>query len=149
MTLTIRDARVTDIPAIFEVRTSVHENHLSVAQMAEMGITAETIREVLQQEPCIWVAECEDRILGFSMADLSEACVFAAFVRPEHEGKGIGRQLMDRAEAYLFAHHPSIWLETHRSSRAAGFYQRLGWTRMQDLERGDARFEKQRPGKSS
>jgi hypothetical protein len=49
MTITIRDAAEEDIAAIFEVRTSVRENHLSVEQMAEMGITNETIRQVLRR----------------------------------------------------------------------------------------------------
>ena len=145
MTITIRDAAEEDIPAIFEVRTSVRENHLSVEQMAEMGITNETIRQVLCKEPCIWVAVHGNHIVGFSMGDAADACLFAAFVRPEWEGQGIGRRLMDRAEAFLFERHSSIWLHTDGSSRAAGFYERLGWKRMPDMENRDARFEKHRP----
>ncbi|WIJ25909.1 hypothetical protein [Devosia sp. RR2S18] len=55
MTIIIRDAAEEEIPAIFEVRTSVRENHLSVEQMAKLGITNETIRQALRKEPCIWV----------------------------------------------------------------------------------------------
>ena len=149
MTITIRDAAQADIPAIFEVRTSVRENHLSVEQMAKLGITKETILQVLHQEPCIWVAVHGERIVGFSMGDAAEACLFAAFVRPEWQGQGIGRRLMERAEAFLFARHSSIWLHTDGSSRAAGFYERLGWKRMPDMENRDARFEKHRPRTSS
>jgi len=145
MTITIRDAIEEDIPTIFEVRTSVRENHLSVEQMAQMGITHGTIREMLQQAPCIWVAVHGDHIVGFSMADAADACLFAAFVRPEWAGQGIGRRLMERAEAFLFERHSSIWLHTDGSSRAAGFYERLGWRRMPDVENRDARFEKHRP----
>jgi ribosomal protein S18 acetylase RimI-like enzyme len=145
MTITIRDAAEEDIPAIFEVRTSVRENHLSVEQMAELGITNETIRQFLRKEPCIWVAVHEEHIVGFSMGDAADACVFAAFVRPEWEGQGIGRRLMERAEAFLFERHSLIWLHTDGSSRAAGFYERLGWMRMPDVENRDARFEKHRP----
>jgi len=145
MTITIRDAAEEDIPAIFEVRTSVRENHLSVEQMAEMGITDGTIRQALRTEPCIWVATDGDHIVGFSMADAADACLFAAFVRPEWAGQGIGSRLMERAEAFLFERHSSIWLHTDGTSRAAGFYERLGWKRMPDVENGDARFEKHRP----
>src|SRR5690349_18331869 len=130
MTITIRDAAEKDIPAIFEVRTSVRENHLSVEQMAEMGITNETIREALRNEACIWVAAEGDHVVGFSMADAANACLFAAFVRPDWAGQGIGRRLMERAEAFLFARHSLIWLHTDGSSHAAGFYERLGWRRM-------------------
>ena len=145
MTITIRDAIEDDIPAIFEVRTSVRENHLSVEQMAELGITHETIREMLHGEPCIWVAVQGGRIVGFSVADAGDACLFAAFVRPEWAGQGVGRRLMEQAEAFLFERHSSIWLHTDGSSRAAGFYERLGWERMPDVANRDARFEKHRP----
>lgn len=37
MMITIRDAAEQDIPAIFEVRTSVRENHLSTEQMPRMA----------------------------------------------------------------------------------------------------------------
>jgi GNAT superfamily N-acetyltransferase len=141
----IRDAVEKDISKVFEVRTSVQENHLSTKQMAEMGITHQTILEALHKEPCIWVAVNEDQIVGFSMGNAEDACLFAAFVRPEWEGQGIGRRLMERAEAFLFERHSSIWLHTDGWSRAAGFYERLGWERMPDVEHRDARFEKHRP----
>lgn len=145
MTVTIRIAAEADIPAIFEVRTSVRDNHLSVEQMAEMGITHETILQALRKEPCIWVAVDGGHIVGFSVGDAADACVFAAFVRPEWAGQGIGRRLMERAETFLFERHSTIWLHTDGSSRAAGFYERLGWERMPDVENRDARFEKHRP----
>lgn len=145
MTITIRDAAEEDIPAIFEVRTSVRENHLSVEQMAAIGITNESIRQLLRREPCIWVAVQGDHIVGFSMADAADACLFAVFVRPEWAGQGIGRRLVERAEVFLFERHCTIWLHTDGSSRATGFYERLGWKRMQDVEKRDARFEKHRP----
>ncbi|UHD47487.1 GNAT family N-acetyltransferase [Aureimonas altamirensis] len=148
MTISIRDATDDDIPAIFEVRTSVRENHLSVEQLAAMGVTFETIREVLGQHHCIWVAEQDGQVVGFSMVDVEDACVFAAFVCPEREGLSIGRQLVDRAETFLFKRHSAIWLETDGSSRAAGFYERLGWKRSERLENGDVRFEKHRPHSS-
>lgn len=68
--------------------------------------------------------------------------MFAAFVRRERGGLGIGRQLVERAEALLFECHPTIWLETDGLSRAAGFYGRLGWKRRRELEGGYARLHK-------
>jgi GNAT superfamily N-acetyltransferase len=140
----IREATEDDIPAIFSVRTSVRENHLSVEQMAEFGITHEVIRLALHEEPCIWVAVAGDQIVGFAMGPAADACLFALFVRPEWEGRGIGTRLIERAEAYLFERHHSIWLRTDGSSPAAAFYEKLGWKRM-GVENGETRFEKHRP----
>lgn len=44
MEKSIRLASLADIGAIFDIRTRVHENHLSLDQLAEMGITPNTIR---------------------------------------------------------------------------------------------------------
>lgn len=123
MMIIIRDAAEKDIPGIFEVRTSVRENHLSTEQMAEIGVTHQTILEAIHKEPCIWVAVSDDHIVSFSMGSAEDSCLFAAFVRPEWEGQGIGRLLVERAEAFLFENSPSIWLHTDGSSRAAGFYE--------------------------
>jgi GNAT superfamily N-acetyltransferase len=110
-----------------------------------MGITHQTIAQALRDEPCIWVAEHDGQVIGFSMGDADDACVFALFVRPDWEGHGVGRRLMERAEAFLFERHAAIWLQTDISSRAAGFYERLGWKRTRVMETGDTRFEKLRP----
>jgi len=142
MEKTIRLANPADINAIFDIRTSVQENHLSHDQLAEMGITPETIRQAILETPCAWVAEVDGVPVGFSMVDVKDGCVFAAFVLPEFEGHGLGRSLMNKAEACLFQHHQTIWLETAEASRASGFYRNLGWQPVENLSEGDVRFEK-------
>lgn len=144
MNINIRIATPADINTIFDIRTSVKENHLSHDQLTEMGITPDAIQQALQQAPCLWVAEVDGVAAGFSMADIDDGCVFAAFIRPEFEGHGLGRKLMEQAEALLFQHHRQIWLETAEASRANGFYQRLGWRVVEQLPQGDIRMEKYR-----
>ena len=141
---TIRLATPADIDAIFHIRTSVQENHLSLEQLAGMGITHEAIQQAILEAPCAWVAEVDGVPVGFSMADVVDACVFAAFVLPEFGGLGLGRSLMNKAEEFLFQHHQTIWLETAEASRASGFYRALGWQHVADLPEGDVRFEKHR-----
>ncbi len=144
MTTSIRPATLSDIPALFTIRTCVTENALDLEQLAELGITPETIAEAINHSPCAWIAEVDGAPVGFSMVDGEDACVFAAFVLPGFEGRGIGRALMAQAEASLFADHAVIWLETAQASRASGFYRTLGWQVTQTLDDGDVRFEKKR-----
>ncbi|CAG2089062.1 GNAT family N-acetyltransferase [Xanthomonas euroxanthea] len=99
MEKTSRLAGPADIDAIFDIRTRVHENHFSRDQLVEMGITPATIQKAILETPCAWVAEVNGAPVGFSMADVGEGCVFAAFVLPDFEGNGLGRRLMDKAEA--------------------------------------------------
>lgn len=143
--LTLRDATLADIETIFAIRTSVEENHLSREEMAEMGITPQTIAEIIAESPCIWLAEVEGEPAGFAMAIAEEASLFAMFVLPQFEGQGVGKLLLEKAEAFLFAQQPIIWLETAAGSRAAAFYQRHGWRPVGEQDDEDIRFEKSRP----
>jgi GNAT superfamily N-acetyltransferase len=100
----IRIATDADIPAIFDVRTSVRENHLSLDALADLGITPASVAEMLRSTMRAWVAEDDGgEVVAFAMADAAEATVFAIFVRPDHEGRGLGRRLMREAESWLFA----------------------------------------------
>jgi GNAT superfamily N-acetyltransferase len=141
----VRPAGVADVVAMFRVRTSVKENTLSPEELIGLGITPQAIAEAVGSAPCAWVAEVDGEVQGFSMVDLEAACLFAAFVLPEREGQGLGRLLVEAAETALFERHPVAWLETDAGSRAAGFYQRLGWAFEAGAGGGDVRLVKQRP----
>lgn len=144
-TLTLRDAALADIETIFTIRTSVKENHLSREEMAELGITPQTVADIIAESPCIWLADVDGKPAGFAMAITEEACLFAMFVLPQFEGLGVGKLLLKKAEAFLLAEHPTIWLETAASSRAATFYQRNGWLPVGEQDGEDIRLEKSRP----
>lgn len=140
----IRLATVDDVAAIFRVRTAVTENILTLAELADLGVTPDTVAALIRSEACIWVAEGHGEVLGFAMIEQETACLFAAFVLPEHEGRGIGRELVAVCEAALFRENALVWLETDGRSRAAGFYRHMGWSHAADLDNGDARLEKRR-----
>ncbi|MDN3711984.1 GNAT family N-acetyltransferase [Paracoccus cavernae] len=150
MTIKIRPATTDDIAGIFHVRTHVRENHMSRDELTRAGITEAAVAGMIASQPCAWVAVTGDAVtgdavMGFSMVDLDEGSLFAAFVLPESEGQGIGRELVLLAEDALFARHPAAWLETGAATRAAGFYRALGWGNEQDIGGGDIRLEKRRP----
>ena len=140
----IRAAVLTDVEGIFHVRTSVTENVLTLQQLEEMEITYSSVAAMIAQSRCAWVAVEAERIVGFSMTIPEEGCVFAVFVLPSYEGMGIGKRLLKAAEDELFKEHPTIWLETGKSTRAAEFYRRMGWRNEINIGDGDIYLEKHR-----
>ncbi|MFZ4215184.1 MULTISPECIES: GNAT family N-acetyltransferase [Pantoea] len=144
MSIYLRTAQLSDIEGMFDVRTSVMENHLSREEMRQMGITEGVVGDMIEKSLCAWVATENNKIIGFSMILPDEGCLFAAFVLPEYEGKGIGRRLVRLAEQELFQHHEIAWLETDKNSRAAKFYMQLGWGNETDLNGTDIKLEKSR-----
>jgi len=144
MSIYVRIAQLSDIEGMFDVRTSVMENHLSREEMRQMGITEGVVGDMIEKSLCAWVATENNKIIGFSMILPDEGCLFAAFVLPEYEGKGIGRRLVRLAEQELFQHHEIAWLETDKNSRAAKFYMQLGWGNETDLNGTDIKLEKSR-----
>ena len=144
MTINIRPAQLTDVVSIFDIRTSVTENHLSREELNQMGITEEIVSDMIQTSLCTWVAIENEKVIGFSMILPDEGCLFAAFVLPEYEGKGAGRRLVMAAEQELFKQHEIAWLETDKRSRAAKFYTQLGWGNKTEISDTDIRLEKKR-----
>ncbi|THT98702.1 GNAT family N-acetyltransferase [Lampropedia puyangensis] len=125
----IRLAVPADVPRIFDIRTSVHDNHLGLDALAELGITPAAVLEQIEHNANTWVAELEARVQGFAMVDAAEGWLFALFVDPLCAGQGIGSTLLSIAESSLFQHHQCIRLETAVNSPAARFYMRRGWVR--------------------
>ncbi|MEG0786035.1 MAG: GNAT family N-acetyltransferase [Comamonas sp.] len=141
----IRPASVTDVSAMFKVRASVGENTMTGEELAAIGVTPEAIALAIESGPCAWVSTIDEEVVGFAMVGLDDACLFALFVLPEHEGRGIGTRLAQTCEAALFERHPCAWLETAAGSRAARLYRHLGWGSEVELSGGDIRMKKQRP----
>ena len=144
----IRLATAADIPELFSVRTSVRENHLSMEQLEERGVTPASIAATLSDDDWrTWVAEENGRICGFTMANSQAGSVFALFVSPWAEGRGHGNALLAEAERWLFdSGREMLWLETDKdpSTRAHRLYQRCGWVLVGPADHGDVRYEKLR-----
>jgi GNAT superfamily N-acetyltransferase len=142
--MNIREATRDDLHALVEVRGAVRENILT------SEIPPGRIVAGLEVRGRGWVAEHEGRVVGFSMADREESMIWALFLRPEWEGRGLGRALLERAVEWLRGEGCGrIWLTTERGSRAEGFYAHLGWAAAGVTDKGEIRFELQRPTPSS
>jgi len=137
----VRDACATpaDIDAMHVVRCAVRENRLSQPDR----ITSADYRAMLERDGRGWVAEVDGRIVGFAVADLSRSNVWALFVDPEHERRGIGRALHDVMMQWFLAQPgvESVWLTTSPGTRAEGFYERAGWRACGLDAHGEMRFE--------
>lgn len=52
MSINVRTARLSDIEGMFDVRTSVIENHLSREEMRQIGITEDVLGDMIEKNLC-------------------------------------------------------------------------------------------------
>jgi len=134
--INIRQATLSDIPAMSSIRLSVTENTLSEPSR----VTEKMYRDYLELLGRGWVADIDGVVVGFSYADKTDASIWALFISPDYEGRGIAKRLLQVAVDWLFAlGHNSIHLSTSKDTRADRFYTGQGWTRSVLNER-DAGF---------
>jgi putative acetyltransferase len=77
------------------------------------------------------VAEDDDQLLGFGVADLEGAEILALYVHPEALGRGVGRSLLQAMEgASRDAGRDALQLLS--TLTAVGFYERMGYARGED-----------------
>lgn len=143
----LRPATTDDVETLFAIRCSVRENYQSREELAGLGITPGTVKAMLMSgEYVATLAIVDGQPVGFTMAHIPEGYILACFVRPEFEGRGVGRAVMRAAEEGLRAAGvTSAWLSTGQEPglRAPGFYRHLGWQEDGHLEDGQLRFTKQ------
>jgi len=141
-----REAAAADMPGISRVRTSVVENLLTAAQLEERGITNASVAASFLTDSKGWVALLGEEIVAFSIADRATHSIFALFVLPGYEGRGIGSVLLDLALGWLWDNGAErVWLTTGPGTKAVRFYERRGWTCTGKGPRGDLRYECERP----
>lgn len=122
--MTYREANTDDIKQIQIVRHSVKENILSHPDL----VTDDDCKEYLTIRGKGWVCEIDKLIVGFAVADLKANNIWALFLRPEFEGKGIGQYLHHLMLDWYFTNKKEkVWLGTLPNTRAEKFYRKLGW----------------------
>ena len=136
--MTLREARVTDIPQIQAVRNSVEENTLSDPAL----VTDKDCETYLVDRGKGWVCEMDGKIVGFAIADLIDHNVWALFVQPGFDKMGIGKRLHDDMLDWYFAQtSTTIWLGTAPATRAEKFYRKAGWQEVGIHGKGEIKFE--------
>lgn len=133
-----REASKTDIPQIQIVRNAVRENTLSDPGL----VTDLDCEDYLTHRGKGWVCEIENKIVGFSIVSLLDHNVWALFVDPGFEKKGIGKKLHHEMMNWYFTKttHP-VWLGTAPNTRAETFYRMEGWKETGTHGKGEIKFE--------
>lgn len=136
--MTFREATTADIPQLQRIRHSVKENILSNPAL----VTDKDCEVYLTQRGKGWVCEVDNQVVGFAIVDLTEHNVWALFLRPDYEGKGIGKQLHNLMLDWYFQQtQETLWLGTDPGTRAETFYRKQGWTEAGIYNKREVRFE--------
>jgi GNAT superfamily N-acetyltransferase len=133
-----REAQMSDIKQMQVVRHAVKENRLSNPAL----VTDEDCREYITVRGKGWVCEIENTVVGFAIADLKEHNIWALFVHPAYEGRGIGKKLHELMLHWYFTNtKETVWLSTAPGTRAERFYRMQGWKEAGMQKSGEVRFE--------
>ncbi|ELR68962.1 acetyltransferase, GNAT family [Fulvivirga imtechensis AK7] len=120
------------------VRLAVKENVL--ADLSR--VSRADCEEYLTRRGRGWVCELQDQIVGFAVVDLQENNVWALFILPEYEGRGIGRKLHHMMLDWYFSRGKSyLWLTTGMNTRAEKFYESCGWLKTGPYGDDEVKFE--------
>ena len=133
-----REAKTTDIPQIQIVRHTVKENTLSNPAL----VTDSDCEEFITQRGKGWVCEVDGEIVGFSIVDLKAHNIWALFLRPDFENKGIAKELHRLMMDWYFSKtKQTVWLGTAPNTKAEKFYELQGWKKVGMVNKGEVKFE--------
>jgi GNAT superfamily N-acetyltransferase len=133
-----REAQISDIKQIQVVRNSVKENMLSDPAL----VPDSDVEDFITRRGKGWVCEIDGQIVGFAIADLQDNNIWALFLHPDHEAKGIGKQLHRLMMDWYFSQtNKTVWLGTAPNSRAEKFYRMQGWKEVGLHGKGEVKFE--------
>jgi GNAT superfamily N-acetyltransferase len=137
--MVIREATIDDIPKMSEVRMSVKENVLNNPGL----VKHQDYVDYLTVYGKGWVAEVDGDIAGFAIVGLLQNNIWALFVHPYYEKKGIGRKLHDIMMQWYFENTKEpVWLSTAPGTRAEAFYTKAGW-KATGMLGNEIKFEKE------
>ena len=135
--MNVRLAQPSDVAAMHSLRQSVLENRLSDPRK----ITEVSYLPYVEALSA-WVAEVDKAVVGFGAVDAPEATIWALFVDPGSEGRGVGQALLDRMVSWARAKQlVQLSLCTEKGTRAEAFYKRAGWIEASTIESSETRLQ--------
>ena len=132
---------IGDLAATTAVRLSTIENAITLEELeSQYGITPQSMAEAMASDVKGWLCESCEKVVGFAMGDRSTGEVLVVAVLPDHEGRGIGKNVLAQVQTWLFSEgHDEIWLLANPDPniRASGFYRKIGWRATGTLRNDD------------
>ncbi len=133
-----REATIRDIHQMQVVRNAVKENTLSDPAL----VSDADVEAYITKRGKGWVCTIGDAVVGFAIADLVDHNIWALFVNPDVEARGIGKQLHDLMMNWYFEQtNETVWLSTSPGTRAETFYRKQGWIETGVHGKGEIKFE--------
>jgi GNAT superfamily N-acetyltransferase len=147
------DAARRDVEAVAIRDVMISARRSSMPWLAEVHTVDEApafVREVVLATQSVWLAEAEDRIVGY--AARKDVCLMGLHVAPEWCGNGIGQRLLDR----VLSESRSLELWTFaRNVGARRFYERNGFVAVEfgdgsgnEEGEADVRYVRRRAGRA-
>lgn len=134
----VREARTEDIPQIQAVRNSVKENMLSNPAL----VPDKEVEDYIHHRGKGWVCVADNIIVGFAIVSIADHNVWALFIQPGYDKKGIGKKLHYEMMKWYFSQtNNTIWLSTAPGTRAESFYRKAGWKETGLYGKGEIKFE--------
>jgi GNAT superfamily N-acetyltransferase len=133
-----REATISDIPELHRVRMLVKENALRNPGL----VTHADYVRLLSGNGKGWLCEINGVVAGFAIVDAERSNVWALFVDPAFEQRGIGSYLLNTMMDWHFSRQARpLWLTTAPGTRAEHFYRMKSWKDTGREPGGEIRFE--------
>jgi GNAT superfamily N-acetyltransferase len=133
----IRIARPDELPPLqaLELAAGVLFRDIGMTDIADHPPPSLEVFERFRQAGRLWVtADADDRVTGFVMVELVDdaAHIEQVSVHPDHQGQGLGRQLIEHVDAWAATEGlPALTLSTFRTVAWNGpYYARLGFVEL-------------------
>lgn len=137
----IRLATPDDAAAISQViiqslcQSNARDYPHDVITQVEKSFSTEAIRVLLNQRQ-VFVATHDKHVVA--TASLDQDVVRSVFVDPDHQGRGLGKQLMETIQSVAQEAHIEV-LRVPSSITAEAFYFKLGYRKVRDEFHGAER----------
>ncbi|MDC7860679.1 GNAT family N-acetyltransferase [Pantoea ananatis] len=113
---------------VYDIRFSVTENPVHQHQIQYLQ-RAQALDDIGQGGG--WICKVGDEFVGYGFGIyIPHPLIGGLFVRPEHQGKSVGTQLLGKITDWFFGNgNEVIELTTDPNSGAVTFYEKNGWVR--------------------